>query len=97
VNATVTKTILVHEHDIDVAADFTYTETSSRESHECFGNRSSTVETESHFDSWDGGVYLKGALPESIDAELAAKIEAHIESLDPDDLWEHNDCIDAIE
>lgn len=96
-NATVTKTIELYGIEFQIAVDFDYSETTSREPFEHFGNRGSRKETEISFDGFDGGVYIKGALPESVSRELAREIEDRVEMLNPSDWWDENDCLKVVE
>ena len=95
-NAKVSKTIEAYETEFEVEAEFNYSETTTSESIEHFGFRGSHQEGETTFDGFDSGVTIKGNLPAGLDAELILKIEAHVESLKPEDLWDEEDCLSAI-
>jgi hypothetical protein len=114
-NANVSKQIELYGVEIQVSAEFDYSETTSRESYEHFGFRGSREETETNFDGFSSGVGIDSDLETDVEftliryrgwrrnrrfykrkRQLIRAIESKVESMNPEDLWDENDCLDSL-
>jgi hypothetical protein len=72
-NATVTKTIEAYGIEIDVEAEFSYSENQYNEPFEHFGFLGSHPITETEFAGFESGVFPQGDVSSAVDATLLAR------------------------